>query len=171
MKQKKFIDHNGRIFGMISIIDVAAILAVAMLGFGFYLKNNVLETSGGKIQDIGIEVTILMEIVPQYLVDAIEIGDELYDHDHATGGAIGKIISKEVLPPSAMVALNDGTYSIATSEDYVNVELKVLGSGTTTNGRFSFNRVYELGVNASRYFQSKFALFIGTVTEIKEVSA
>lgn len=168
-KKKKLIDLKGRLFGVISIIDLVAIFALALLCFGFYLKNNVLEATGGGVKDVGIEVTILLEIVPDYLVDAIEVGDELFDHDHATGGAIGVITSKEILPPESLVALNDGTYDIVTSESGHNVLLTVEGKGTHTNGRFSFNRVYELGINATRYFQSKYVLFIGTVIGIQTI--
>ncbi len=166
---KKLLDSQGRLFGLISIIDVVVVLLVIFLGVGLYMKVHVLEASGGKVEDVGIEVTILMEIVPEYLVDSIQVGDELYDHDHATGGAIGVVTSKEILPPDALVSLNDGTYSRVTAEEGVNIQITVVGKGTNTNGRFSFNRVYELGVNASRYFQSKYSLFIGTVTEIREV--
>ncbi len=168
MKNKQFLDQKGRVYGVISIIDLLAILAVAILAVGFYMKNHVLEASGGKIENVGIQVEILLEIVPEYLVDSIQVGDELFDHDHATGGAIGVITSVEVLPPSSLMALNDGTYAKVSSEENVNALVTVVGSGTTTDGRFSFNRVYELGINASRYFESKYSLFIGKVMSIQE---
>ena len=40
------------------------------------------------------------------------------------------------------------------------------GSGLVDNGRFILNRVYELGVNASRTLNTKYASFVATVVEI-----
>lgn len=165
-KEGKLIDSRGRLFGLFNLIDGLAIFALILLCGGFYLKNNVLQATGGGAKDVGIEVTILLEIVPPYLADAIQVGDELYDHDHATGGAIGIITDKQVLPPEALISFHDATYDYVTSEEGVNVILTVQGKGTYTENRYSFNRVYELGVNAARYFQSKYVLFIGTVTDI-----
>lgn len=165
-KKGKFMDDRGRLFGLFNLIDCVAIFALILLIGGFYFKNNVLEATGGGSKDVGIEVTILMEIVPPYLADAIQVGDELFDHDHATGGAIGIITDKQVMEPEALISFQDATYDYVSSEEGVNVLLTVQGKGTYTSGRYSFNRVYELGINAARYFQSKYVLFIGTVIDI-----
>ena len=45
--------------------------------------------------------------------------------------------------------------------------ITVEGTGLVSeSGRYTLNRVYELGVNSSRTFCTKYAEFIGTVTEI-----
>ena len=55
----------------------------------------------------------------------------------------------------------------ATVEDGVDMLITVEGTGLVSeSGRYTLNRVYELGVNSSRTFCTKYAEFIGTVTEI-----
>ena len=62
---------------------------------------------------------------------------------------------------------DDGTVAAATVEDGVDMLITVEGTGLVSeSGRYTLNRVYELGVNSSRTFCTKYAEFIGTVTEI-----
>lgn len=163
MKENKIIDSQGRLFGKISIIDVLVICAVAVVCMAVHMKNNVLVTTGGGVQTVPMEITLVAEMVPYFVAEAIEIGDTMYDRDHATGGAIGVITSKEILPASKMEEVNDGSFSAVTSDTDVNVLLTVEGSGSVVDGRYSFNRVYELGANAARNFETKYAWFTGVV--------
>ncbi len=163
MKENKFIDSSGRLFGKISIIDVLVILAVVVALTAIYVKNNVLETTSTANTDVGLTMQLEVMIAPDYIIDAIQIGDELYDKDHATGGPIGTIVDKEILPASAFAELNDGTLSMITSDKDKNVLLTIEGKGSYKDGRYSFNRVYEMGANSSRNFETKYASFVGVV--------
>ncbi len=163
MKENKFIDSSGRLFGKISVIDVLVLLAVVVAVSAIYVKNNLLETTSTANTDVTLVMDLEVMIAPDYIVDAIQIGDELYDTDHATGGAIGVIVGKEILPASAFAELNDGSLAMITSDKDVNVLLTVEGKGSYKDGRYSFNRVYEMGANSSRNFETKYASFVGVV--------
>ena len=47
-----------------------------------------------------------------------------------------------------------------------NVLITAQGEGIITDGRFTLNRVYEMGANAARLFYTKYASFTGVVTDV-----
>lgn len=163
-KEKKFIDKSGRVLGIISVIDVVAIFAVVALCFGVYLKNNVLTATG--TEDQTMVFTFEARIVEDYIRDAIQVGDEVFDKDHSTGGAIGVITSIEVSEPRAIAELSDGSLEYITSNRGCNLLVTVEGKGAVVDGMFSFNRIYKLGVNAARNFQTKYCTMTGFVQDI-----
>lgn len=165
---KELIDKNGRLFGKISIIDVVVILAVVVVLAGVYVKNHVLETTASNIKNVDITMTIEGRLLEHYVADSIQVGDAIYDKDHATGGAIGYITNIEYTEAATIRELNDGSLAFVGSEEAVNVIITLEGVGTVTEGRYSFNKIYELGLNAARNFETKYVSFTGYVMEIGE---
>lgn len=168
-EKKGMIDAQGRVFGLISIIDVVVIFAICALVGGVYLKTVVLEETGKGTRDVIIQASFEARIVPEYLADALQVGDEIYDKDHESGGPIGVITSIEVVEPRGIAELTDGTVSFVTSNKDINILVTVEGSGSVTDGRYSFNRIYELGINSARNFETKYAVFSAFVYEVKEI--
>lgn len=162
----KLIDHNGRLFGKISVIDVAVLLVVALLAFALHTKNNSLTVTSTGSAGTTITFTAVAENLDMQVADAIVVGDKLYDEDHATGGAIGTITSVEKLPAQETEKLTSGEYAVLTNPDGANVRITVECSGIVVEGRYSINRVYELGVNAKRNFYTPYAVFEAQLTEI-----
>ena len=82
--------------------------------------------------------------------------------------------SVESMADCANHTMRDFGLREATIQDYkvfvgdgVDMLITVEGTGLVSeSGRYTLNRVYELGVNSSRTFCTKYAEFIGTVTEI-----
>ena len=74
---------------------------------------------------------------------------------------------REVLPSAKMAEFNDGTVDVVPAEDCVNLLLTIQGEGIVSEGRCLLNRIYDLGVNSSRNFYTKYAQFTGTVTNIQ----
>ncbi len=165
-EKKKFIDKNGRIFGVISVIDVVVIIAILVVCAGVYLKNNVLVTTSTSVENTKISMTFQVPLEELYVADALGIGDAVYDRDHATGGAIGYITHIEYIDPSGPKELYDGTFALVGSDCEINILVTLEGTGSYIDGRYSFNRVYEMGINAARTFQTKYAKVIGHVTDI-----
>lgn len=166
MKEKSWIDQHGRLFGKISIIDVLVIVAVLFLTGAVYMKNNVLETTATTTPDQEILLLVELKMVPLYAVEALAIGDTFYDKDHATGGAIGQVVDIEVIPGSTSAALIDGSLSLVTSESEVNVLVTLSCRGNYSNGRYVINRVYEIGANAYRNFETKYMARTGMVRTV-----
>ena len=113
-----------------------------------------------------ITVTVLAENLDLHVADAISVGDKTYDKDHSTGGAIGKITSIERLDAAKTEKLGNGTYARLGNADGCNLLITMECSGSVNEGRYSINRVYELGVNANRNFYTPYAAFTAIVTEI-----
>lgn len=163
----KIIDRNGRLFGKISIIDVVVVLIVALMAFALHVKSNDLDASKTTGASTPITFTAVAENLPLNVVEAIQVGDSVYDKDRASGGAIGTITAVEIADGSKTEKLSNGTYACLPNADARNVTITVECSGMVTNGRYAINRIYELGVNAARNFYTSHALFTASVTSIK----
>ena len=162
----KIIDRNGRLFGKISVIDVLVILVVAVMAFALHVKNNSLSVTSTNAPGTTITVTVLAEDLDLQVADAVAVGDKMYDKDHSTSGAIGKITSIERLDATKTEKLGNGTYAQLSNADGCNLLITLECSGSVNEGRYSINRVYELGVNANRSFYTPYAAFNAIVTEI-----
>lgn len=161
----KLIDHNGRLFGKISVIDVLVLAVVVVLAAALYFKSNQTHT-GTSVTNNEITYQVLASGVRNYVADAVREGDYMYDQDRSSGGTLGKIVSIEVLPSGKMAEFNDGTVDTVPMEDGVDLLLTIQGSGILSDGRYLLNRVYDLGVNSSRNFYTPYAQFTGVVTSI-----
>lgn len=156
----KIIDKNGRLFGLISVIDVLVILIVILLAVALRTKTTVLDPTGATTGNTPITFEAIGEMIPNYVANVIAVGDTVYDKDNASGGAIGVITEVEILPASRAQELSNGTVVLVTGEEQCNVRIVVEGAGLIDeSGRYWINRVYEIGVNGSRNFTTKYAEF------------
>lgn len=164
----KLIDRNGRLFGKISVIDLLVVAVVVVMAAALQFKNEQTLT-GSNVQEETIVFQVQVYGVRHYVADAIRVGDGLYDLNYSSGGrALGKITEIQVVsdPGTVVASLNDGTFAPVEAEDTVNLLLTVEGSGLVSGRSRSINRVYDLGINASRNFYTKMVQFTGTVSNI-----
>ena len=152
-------DRNGRLFGKISIIDVIVVLAVVVLAAALYVKTHQPET-GVNVTDQYITYQVKMTNQPQYVVDALAVGDQLYDKERSTNGSLGEIIQIDVEPGTQQTNLMDGTIADVPCEDRYNIVLTVRGKGLyNEKDGYMLNRIYALGANSSRNLNTKYAWF------------
>ena len=142
---KKIIDRNGRLFGFISVIDLLVIVVVAVMGFALYTKNTQMAITSTNTADQTITYQILASGIRTYVAEAVREGDQLFDPDRSSGGTLAPSPTSSSCPAPSWPSLTTALVS--------------------ESGRYTLNRVYELGVNSSRTFCTKYAEFIGTVTE------
>ena len=95
---KKIIDKNGRLFGVISIIDVAVLLVVAVMALALYVRGN-RSVTGTTLSDELISFQMVIEVAPDYLAESVQVGDFIYDKERVGAGALGEIKKVELLPP------------------------------------------------------------------------
>lgn len=163
----KIMDNKGRLFGLVSIIDVLVVLVVVVMAFALYVKNNSLAASKtGETSNTPITFVVEAENLPFNVIEAIQVGDKVYDEDRSSGGAIGTITAIEAIEAGKTEKLANGTYARLTNENAQNLLITVEGTGSVANGRYALNKVYELGVNASRNFYTSHAVFTASVTSI-----
>lgn len=162
----KIVDRNGRLFGKISIIDVVVILAVVVMALAIYVKTHKPQT-GSNVSNTTIVYQMKVDNLPQYVVDSIQIGDDIYDKERSTGGSLGKITDIQISDGTSEAKMDDGTYEIVPAENRYNLLLTIEGQGLVeSDGSYLLNRVYDLGVNSSREFNNKYSLFLGRIVSI-----
>lgn len=162
----KIIDHNGRLFGKISIVDVIVILVVAVMAAALYVKTNTLTHTSTAIENETITYQIYCRGLPAYVEDSVQVEDLIYDEDRPSSGCLGTITAVEVLPGTEQVTFDDGTVEEVSAEDTVNLCLTIEGEGLVDGKRYALNRIYDLGVNSARNFVTTYARFTGTVISI-----
>lgn len=164
----KIIDHNGRLFGKISVIDLLVIAVVVAMAAALHFKSNQTHT-GITVTEQPITFQVLVRGVRSYVADAIRVGDGLYDQSYSSGGsALGKITEIQVVrePGTSQVALNDGTVALVDTADSVDLLITVQGNGLVSGKSYSINRVYDLAVNSARGYYTRTSQFTGTVASI-----
>ena len=163
------IDRNGRLFGRISIIDVLVILVVLVMAAALYFKGHQTHT-GASVTEQAITFQIRARGVNDYVAAAIQEGDGVYDVVYSSGArGLGEIIDVQVerTPGTRLTEnLDDGTYGLVEAEGTVDLLITVRGQGLTDGKSYSINRVYELGINSSRNYCTKRAIFNGMVAGI-----
>lgn len=161
----KLIDHNGRLFGKISVIDVLVVAVVAVLAVALSFKSSQTHT-GTNVSNDSITYQVLVSGVRTYVAEAIQCGDQMYDQDRTSGGSLGTITDIEVMDGTKLAELQDGTVEMVPVADGQTLLLTIEGSGIVSEGRYLLNRIYDLGVNSSRNFYTPYAQFTGTITSI-----
>ena len=168
MTVSKILDRNGRLFGKVSIIDVLVVLVVVVMAIALYVKNNTLEASmTGESSSTPIVFVVEAENIHRNVVDAIQVGDKVYDKDRSSGGAIGVITAVEEIEAGKIERLDNGSYARLTNENARNLIITIEGSGSVTNGRYAINKIYEIGINAARNFYTSHAVFTASVIDIQ----
>ena len=76
----KIIDHNGRLFGKISVIDLLVVAVVVVMAAALHFKSGQTHT-GVTVTEQPITFQIRARGVRSYVVDAIHMGDGLYDQN------------------------------------------------------------------------------------------
>ena len=170
---KKFIDRDGRVFGLISVVDLLVLILLVLAGVSLYLKANVLDTTqtvqpGQDPASMDtISVQVLVSNVPDYVADALAVGDQVYDQSNFDAGVLGTIANFQVSDSSYVAVLSNGLRAVVSgAEDYCNILLTLECPYTESNGFTMINGNYPLGVNAARTFFTKYTSFGGTVTQI-----
>lgn len=163
---KKLIDENGRLFGLVSIIDVAVIAVVAVLAVALYTKDTTLPIASASdpMQTIRYEVTI--NNMPAGRLESLRVEDGVYDRE--TGNPMGVIKDIQVDDCKISMLKADGTYVMAPIEGRYNVTLTVEAKVLVdARGHYYINRTNIVGVGWTMDFQTKTSLFGGTITEMK----
>ncbi len=161
----KLIDENGRLFGKISVVDLLAIVVVAVLAVALQFKGRQTHT-GISVPQQKISYQIQVQGIRSYVGDAVRVGDQFFELNADSGGSLGKITDIQTFPGTKSAELSDGTCETLPVEDSVDLLLTVEGEGIVSEGRYLLNRVYALGVNSSRTDCTPDAQFVGTVAAI-----
>lgn len=161
---KKIIDDKGRLFGKISVIDIIVILVVIVLAAAVYMKTHVNETTSTATPTENITYYVKITTVRQSTVDALKVGDVVYDDN---GNEAGKITNIQVTDATVSSTLLDGTYITAHSEDRYDIVLALEVPCTISEGRYYANKTKELSINSLRDLYTRYLGFTATIIDIE----
>ncbi|MCL2354104.1 MAG: DUF4330 domain-containing protein [Defluviitaleaceae bacterium] len=142
-------DKNGKLFGKISIIDLAVILLILVVAAGaifrFTSPNAAVDTGDGDIS-----FTIRIEGVRDFTLDYYFIG--LPVHDRQTNQFIGVISSIDAVPHYVHQVLHDGSVATIAMPDHITIYLGLEASA----------RIEDGGI----YAQGNYAVAVGSIINI-----
>ena len=129
------IDQNGRLFGKVSVLDIAVVLLFSAMVAGFVMRGGTATAA----QIIGanqeFEVVLYVERVRMYSVDAVNIGD-LFFEQHAA--LLGEVVDFWDVTSDDIIRRDDGTFVIMESEYRRNLFIRLRAQGyiSDANGFF-----------------------------------
>ncbi len=159
-----FIDEKGKLFGKISVIDIALIVlviaAVAFVGikfFGGHADNS---------ENTECSYVVKIDNIKETSLKYLKVGDTLFDDDGAFMGVIEKDPVSAVATDVAIK--NDGSYAIAEIPGRVDVLLTIKGDGLKNNNGFYLDGKVALLLGTDRFFKGDDIDFTGSIVEIIE---
>ncbi len=158
------VNKDGKLFGKISIVDIAVLLVIVLLVVGLVSKFGG-KTSLNLSTNEKIQCTLLVKNVRMFSVEALQKGGELYDK--TTKEYIGDITEVNYVPGEATVNMADGSFAVVPVEGRYNVYVTVEFSGKISDKGYYTAANKQIGTGATIIFNSKFAQCESTVTDVK----
>ena len=162
---RKIIDDKGRLFGLISVIDVFVLVVVIILAVVVFMRFSVRESPQAVSNTIAVTYTVKYPSTRYTTYDMLRSGDKLYTE---SGTYIGTIRRIDFAEATALEPLLDGTFIIAKVQDRIDLTLYVEVQCSHIDGRYYADKVFELNVNSEHKMATKYNLFSGTILSITE---
>ncbi|MDR2530014.1 MAG: DUF4330 domain-containing protein [Oscillospiraceae bacterium] len=161
-RKKRIIDERGRLFGKLSVIDLAVVVIVIAMAVAYYVKTNSgAETRTTSMTDVTYNLTI--REVRQGTVDLVRPGDKVYD-EH--GVNLGEVTGLTVAPAAIKSTLVDGSYVNAGSEGKFDLTLTLVVGCAIADGHIYADRKTELTVGGVIPVVTKYVKTSAHVTDI-----
>ena len=162
--RRKVIDEKGRLFGLISVIDiivliVAAVIVVAVIT-KFSVKDNPL-TSANTVQ---VFYSIKVPAIRGNTANHIHPGDKVFLTE--TDTFMGTITDISITPAESIELVADGTYVISEVPERYDATLTIESQCTISSGRYFAERSIELNVSAEYWISTKYNAFYGTLMSL-----
>lgn len=151
----KIIDDKGRLFGKISLIDIIVVIIVIVLGFAVYSRFFTKEQTATAISS---NDTFIYELrvngVRDLTVNSLSVGDAVYEAVSDT--YLGVISNIEVMDCYQETATLYGRYVMAPVENRYDLIITVDSEGLISSGRYYASRNYEISLNMTVTFYTKY---------------
>ena len=162
--KRKFLDENGRVFGLISLIDVLVILLAVLFAVAFYVKSNMKEYTSSRT-DGEVTYQILTEYVRDSAMESLRPGDEIFTKGDFS---VGTVTDVQIAPARSSIALVDGSIVAITVPDRYDVTITITAPCSYTAGCYYAGGYLPLRTNSYSEFYTKynyFSAYIAGVTE------
>lgn len=121
----RLIDDNGRVLGIINIIDLLVILLILGVA-GRYVAKSQIKPAG--VQTKNIQITLLVKDVREATSGVIKVGDIV--RETKTNLVLGKVTNVEVKPADTLVNTADGRVVNYPNPILKDVYVTLVGTGT-----------------------------------------
>jgi hypothetical protein len=154
---------DGKLFGKISIVDIAAVLLIAALAIGIGLRFT--GGSGTELsQQNTYECVVKVKTVRDYTVNALKKGGEVYDK--TTKEYIGTIVNVTSEPASDHMQMADGTHSMAPAENRHHAYVTIAFQGRESADGYFTSANQQIGTGGTLVMNAKWAECEGTVIDV-----
>ena len=161
---RKIIDEKGRLFGVISFIDIVVLAAVALLVIAFFVRANVYSPIAPTAATVDVTYTVQIPMVRGTAANLLRPGDRLYNRENgAFMGEITDVLIMGALSPERVI---DGTLVLGAVEDRFDVLLTVEVEASVFNNRLFASRLAELNTNSTYQFSTRYNHFNAMVMSI-----
>ena len=162
--KRKIIDENGKFFGLVSLLDIGAVLLAAALAFAVYTRFFTVETTSVTVGSAPFTYELRIQNVRDINEDSLLPGDVLYSTENNV--VLGSVTQVEMVESVAAGLRADGVYVTAPAEDRYDLIVQVEAEGIVSGGRYFASRTFEISPNESIDFYTKYYTSSGTVWSV-----
>ena len=160
---RRIIDDKGRLFGVISYVDVIVLIMAATLVSVIFVKYSINESAVTTGNIVNVVYNVRVSEMRLKATELFRPGDKLYTSSNIY---IGTIKAVDRADATVQSSLADGSYVNAGIEDRYDVTLTVEAQCSKINERFYADRVFEIHTNMDQPMMTKYNIFTGSITRI-----
>ncbi len=125
---RKIVDEQGRLFGLINLLDLAIVLVLLLLGLKVLADYKPVAPDFRYLQ---VTLSLLVPNIPPYLAENLRVGQNAY-HDN-TGAYLGKVIDIQTVP-AELLLLKNGEIILEKSPRNLDVRIRLQNRGRELKG-------------------------------------
>ena len=162
------IDKNGKLFGKVSIVDLAAILAVLIAAAGIYVRF-----FGGPsktvVQSSKFYYTVNVQNIRGENMEGLKkcVGGNFYLNEKITS-EMGKLISADESPGTVDIEMSDGTLIVAEVPNRYNVLLTLEMTGKVNDVGYFSPSLERISAGVAYNLKGKWSAVNGIVQDVWE---
>lgn len=144
-------------------VDGLILAVVLLLIVGTAVKFLFMDTTSIKKDRVDFQYQVLIHGVRSVTVDALQVGDTVYDNEGK--GAVGVISDIQVADAPANISLPDGTITQGTLEDRYDVTLTLDAQGEPVGKTYKIG-TYNIKVNQNSTYFTKYSIWSAKIVSI-----
>lgn len=144
-------------------IDGLVLVVVLLLIAGTAVKFLAKDTTSVQKEQVDFQYQILIHGVRDITVDALQVGDTVYDNEGK--GAVGVISNISVTDAPYTITRSDGTMVQGTMEDRYDVVLTLDAQGEPADQTYKIG-TYKIKINQSSTYFTKYSIWAGKIISI-----
>ena len=157
----KIIDDKGKLFGLINITDLLAIVLILAVMGRFYLKAH--QNPPG-LETKKIEVQVLLEEIRDATADVIEVGDIV--RETKSNVVLGEVTNIDIKPSATLVETSDGRVVEYPNPVLKDAVITIVGEGTASENAIVVGNS-EIRIGTKLGMKTNIYAVTGTVMTIK----